>query len=190
MFKTLTLHWRLVVAALVLMPALGAAAWRLADLEHGMDLVIVLGIGGLFGLLSLIGLVGSVASGDPRDRANRKWFALGTLLSATWVVAGLLGRSPAGTTVYVENFSGRDVTLELDGRPWIRADDGTSQQAAIPFGVHEVVTRSADGTAELDRRQVEAKQVAKDPLPKDADERDYPYIFNVLGAQTYLKGKV
>jgi hypothetical protein len=81
----------------------------------------------------------------------------------------------AQSTVYVDNFSNQNVQLELNGRPWRPAPNGSAETTRLRRGTYELVVKSADTGAELDRHWVEV-----------GDAGDY--VLNVLGAQVYTRG--
>jgi hypothetical protein len=175
-------------ASLVGLAAVAALSWWLSSISEGnaKSLAIVLGI-----LAGVVIVVTWLACDDPKTslttrRRMRRASALAVLTCATWWGAGKLGTPPPGTTVYVDNQSDRDVVLKLDGRTWVNVASHATSEAHIAFGTHEVVTTSADGAQELDRRQVEAK-AERDSRAEG--EAYYPYVFNVLGAATYLRGE-
>jgi len=167
--------------------AVGAIAWFLADVNEGLPTIVV---GMVLALLTAVGgVVALVSTSDEglTERGRRRYQRAALLLAvccAAWWTAGLLGRHP-GTTVYLDNQSDQDVVLRLDGRPWADVDHKATAEARMAFGTHTIVTLSRADARELDRQEVEAKQV---PDLHSKTDDSCPYIFNVLGAAAYKQG--
>lgn len=78
-------------------------------------------------------------------------------------------------TVYVDNYSPHDVTLELDGSTWLKSSRQTTQVQDLGRGTYTLVVRAGD--KELDRRSITVVGRGN-------------YILNVLNAQVYARGEV
>jgi hypothetical protein len=80
-------------------------------------------------------------------------------------------------TVHVDNFSAQDVIIEVDGRKLLKANQQATCEIVLQHGSHQVVIKDARTQVTLDRMQVKV-------------DGKGPFILNVLGAQSYVKGKV
>jgi hypothetical protein len=80
-------------------------------------------------------------------------------------------------TIYIDNATGQLVRLEVDGRPWQEIEPATMsiKFSKLRWGKHVIVVYARADNKALDRLEVNI-------------EDNGPYVFNVLGAQTYLKG--
>ncbi len=97
------------------------------------------------------------------------WGGLGCILFLLRLYFG-------GGTVYIDNFSRQDLSVEVDGDLWITSRTGSNLERPLHWGHHEILVRDAKGK-QVDRFNVEIA-------------RDSKYILNLLGAQTYYKGYV
>jgi hypothetical protein len=79
--------------------------------------------------------------------------------------------------VFVDNASGEDVRIWVDGEHWISIANHAQQKSRLPLGAHELVLHSSKADQEIDRRAVVV-------------DRDGPFILNVLGKQRYIRGTV
>jgi hypothetical protein len=95
------------------------------------------------------------------------------LVLGVWVVFGLTFQTG---TIHIDNFSGRDLRLELDGKPWLSSSKQTTVVQSLRHGSYQLVVRGTDGK-ELDRLSIRV-------------EGSSVYVLNLLGAQTYTRGHV
>jgi hypothetical protein len=101
-----------------------------------------------------------------------------TLVGGVWVKSLLdrTERERAGVTVYVDNFSDRDVTVRVDGAEWVTAEKGTSRTlTSLAEGSHRVEVLA--GGAVLETHHVQVTN----------GER---YVLNALGGQVYTSREV
>jgi hypothetical protein len=145
----------------------GLAWWLVGTYPVAWKVVAWLG-GGLTVLLALWGTQSATSAKTLGICAFVVWAYMG------WLVIGLT-RLP--TLVYVDNFSTHDVSLELDGEPWMVVNRGTKREVWMQRETYQLKVRSARTGEVLDRRTI------------TVDESG-PYILNVLGAGTYEKGFV
>lgn len=115
-----------------------------------------------------------------------------TLLYATLLPGGamvLFGLYMAGTNlldwcrggavpvVYLDNFSGQDLDIRLQGRPWQSCPSESGSVTSLAAGAYTLVVRPVGGDQELDRFDVRLENGKK-------------YVFNALGAQRYEKHEI
>jgi hypothetical protein len=93
-----------------------------------------------------------------------------------WGVFYWVGSLLTTGTVHIENVSGQDVELRLDGELWQTSASGGTQTATVRRGRHEVTIRANDG------------QTLK-TLDVKIEKRGV-YVLNVLQGQTYYRGEV
>jgi hypothetical protein len=97
-----------------------------------------------------------------------------------WAVLGVwygVGRLVMSGAVHVENASGQDVQIELDGRPWRTVNRDQVQQTKVRQGQHRITVRRKEGGNPLQELTVNIEGKGK-------------YLLNVLKAQTYYKGSI
>jgi hypothetical protein len=82
----------------------------------------------------------------------------------------------AQATVHVDNSSPQDVRLELEGRPWLTPQRGTSSKTSLRRGRYQVTVRALTGEV-LDQQVIDVDGAGN-------------FVLNVLGAQTYTRGTV
>lgn len=103
------------------------------------------------------------------------------LFIALAVLAGVAGLAFVvffilGPTVHVDNYSPSDLAVEMDGKPWLTVGTRSTQQKRLPRGTHEVVVKDAKTGEQADKMTVTV-------------DSGGPYILNLLGATTYLRGQ-
>jgi hypothetical protein len=162
-------------ALLAGLPLTAGLAWLLSDLADGWVWTIGAAGGGLVLLLLVVAVLRFASSALTKLRP-KDWglFAYAVAIWGVWTGVGYLSLR---TPVHIDNFSPRAVRLELDGQPWLDVPSGQMQTARLARWDHQIVTRDAGTGQELDRRTVTV----------DASKA---FIFNVLGAGTYLRGSV
>ena len=172
--------WVMILAALVVgVPAAAGAAYALADVAKGWVWIAGLVIGGIAGplwlVVSALRLLSAMGRRDLYTlRYRRPQFAAPaviTCLLAAWAVVGGMYQC---TSVYIDNYCGQNVTLELDGQPWLTAGDNSTHEMRVLRKTHTIDVRSGDGKP-LDRQTVNV-------------DSGGPYIFNVLAAMNYTHG--
>ena len=72
--------------------------------------------------------------------------------------------------VYVDNFTPNDVAIELDGKPWLELQKGTTTHATVKPEAHKVVVR--------DKKSGNVVQY----LTIDSTDGHSKYVLNVNGA--------
>ncbi len=161
--------WPALLGLLAVAAVLGFVAAFLGS-DHWLWVAgaVVCGIG-LFGCFIAI-------KENARELGGRGWLAIGyvAVISAVWFSVGL---SYTQSAVHVENATARDVVLELDGNPWLTVEHGKTVQTRLPRQQHRIIIRARDNNEELDRRFVLVGS-------------SKAYVLNVLGAQTYYRGRV
>jgi hypothetical protein len=146
----------------------GALAWYLGNAHLAWQIGA-----GICGVVLFFGFT-TILKGGLRGSTRRDWSIIGyaLLLMAAWIGGGL---SITRAKVYIDNFSDKNVTLELNGAPWRTVDHGNTDQTRLPTGTYELVVRSRENGKELDHRTITVEDKG-------------PYLLNVLGAQTYARG--
>jgi hypothetical protein len=112
--------------------------------------------------------------GPNRLRAVLTYLGVSAAGAVFFVPAFLVNEWFAQGVVYVDNYSRQNVTLELDGQPWLSARQGTTTVRTLRRGAYTVVVRSSSGE-ELDRLTVTVDGGGN-------------YVLNVLRAQVYARG--
>lgn len=92
----------------------------------------------------------------------------------TWVGVGWYFQR---TTVFVDNYSGRNIRIRCDGEEWLNAKDRSKQKVRLLPSLYTFVLYDAVSGEELER------------VAADVD-REGPFILNAMGAQVYRRGRV
>ncbi len=103
-----------------------------------------------------------------------RWFLLFGFITALWITIGI---TCGISDVYVDNLSGKAARLEVDGRPWMDAPDGTKARSQLRAGRHLIRTLATETGRELDRLEVTVDWTK-------------PYALNVLGGMRYATGTI
>jgi hypothetical protein len=173
-------RWRLwltlaaipVAAGLVAWLLGGNAAWKISGIIAG----VVLGLAAFPVFKEAIGAL-------RRDPASAGWMVL--LYGYCAAVLGVwfgVGYAFQTATVHVENYSPRELRVELDGQGWLggkkrlTCPPASSTPLTLRNGDYRVTVRSADGR-ELEKHEVTA-------------EGGSVYVLNLLRAQKYYRGTV
>jgi hypothetical protein len=161
------------VWVVVLPPLTGLLAWLLADALDGWLWGGLAIAGGVILGLVVFGALSATVKRQHGTPTLKQWgyIGLAVLLWGVWTGVGAVFQR---SKVYVDNFSSRDVKLEVNGQPWLEVKAGTQVEARLPRRPATIVTRDAATGEELDRRTVTVEPSA--------------YIFNVLGAGVYERG--
>ncbi len=172
---------RIIALAVLLAVPVLLAAWlaaRVCDLANGGIFVLGYVVCGLVGLFATVAFLGWLAKRGASMKMRRcvagSGLAYIALLAGAWHLGGTGARTSA---VHVENFSQHDLMLAMDGKPWLEAAKGSSQQVRLQHRKFEVTVKDAKSGAVLDVQQV------------TVDARG-PFILNCLGAATYVRGTV
>jgi hypothetical protein len=91
-----------------------------------------------------------------------------------WFVAGFGFQTGA---VHVENFSSKDLRVDLDGKRWRRCPKRSTSLEHLRWGRHKITIRSADGKEVLEEMEVTVTGGSV-------------HVLNLLGARTYEQGEV
>jgi hypothetical protein len=166
---------RLPVKEMACLAGLGLAAGGLAWWFAGAQWLVV--------FLSAVGCGAGVCLGYAAWLTVRGADMRGVPPPALWglglggvALFGLWVHLEMSNTVYLDNFTDMEVILEVDGgdTSWLPAK--STQTVRMRQGNHVLTLYAADHK-EVDRMEVEV-------------EGRRPFVLNVLGAQTYLRGKV
>jgi hypothetical protein len=98
------------------------------------------------------------------------FFAFGTAM-LDWCRGG------AVPVVYLDNFSGQDLDIHLQGKLWRSCPSESGSMVSLAAGTYTLVVRPIDGDRELDRLEVRLEYGKK-------------YVFNALGSQRYEKYEI
>ena len=143
------------------------------------------------------------AVGVPLALWRKSWAAAGFAVAAAvlWAGVAFVTAFPV-CAVHLDNHSGREVRLEVDGAPGPSLAHGRTALLNLRAGRHELVVRSADG-AELRRLPVEtagpsgwrcireeARRSGILGLARGRRPKESTYVLNVLGAATYYRGRI
>lgn len=144
--------------------AVAALSYLFAGRPFWFGMLIVIGIFSGWGVLSLLKESLGVA-------ALTLVFGTSLILLGAWI-----GDRYAIADVYVDNYSGQAVRVDVDGLPWPPVEAGKTVRKQLRRGPHEVVVRSAVDGREIERRRVEVKSRR-------------PHVYNVQGRMSYTLGK-
>jgi hypothetical protein len=146
----------------------GVLAWFLNGGEFwlGMGLVAVFLLGLFTFAYVKLWRDDSSAPGRPEQMAL---VGCGWALLLVWFVVGVVFQ---GGTVYIDNFSPRDLLVELDGKPWLACPAGSTRAKRLRWGGYRITVRPADGGEVLQEMTVRVKGRSV-------------YVLNLLKAQTY-----
>jgi hypothetical protein len=166
------LGWPTILAVLV------ALAW----FEAGSDwLLVVLLMGGGLSLCLFLGWANTnqmwLSRDGWQDPVRRRWF-IGLLLFVVTVVGVPLAIHIIfpQAAVHVDNFSGEDVSLELDGKPWrVVPDRKANDMVRLRKGSYALVVKSLQTGDVLDQRQIAVDGAGH-------------YVLNVLAKAVYARG--
>jgi hypothetical protein len=152
-----------------------ALAWLLAG---GTAWTVISIGGGILAFLPALSLLwGWVKSGFAADagRTLAGWLPFILYGAALWAAWFVIGTTYAWGMVYVDNFSPRDVRLDVDGEEWATSRARTTDTRGLRRGKYTLTVRALDTGEELDRLNVEVSGSGN-------------YVLNVLGAQVYARG--
>jgi hypothetical protein len=105
-------------------------------------------------------------------RARLAWSAICACMTGFFV--GLF--FPAGA-IYVDNESGVNVRLFLDGSEWVSIPSGESKKLSLPRGTYHLSIQAVEKNHVFDAHDIEVAAYEK-------------YVLNVLGGQVYFHGKM
>jgi hypothetical protein len=165
------------ISLIVLVGLTVPVAWWLAGTQTWT--VVLAGVGIVLAVLFALASISQYRYMIGRARhgvAPQAWAGL-MLVGGAWLVGGVihLGFRPA--TVVVDNFSGQSVLVELDNRPWLKADVSTTQTTRLRKGEYLVTVRDS-GTLKL-----------LEEFTIQVTDTDDLYVLNLFRAQVYAKGR-
>jgi hypothetical protein len=157
--------------------AVVVGAGVLARLLNGGETCLVAGLFGVFlHVLFTAGYVKGWRNGLAGPDLGKEvvFVGGGWAVLIVWFVAGFGFQTGA---VHVDNFSSKDLRVDLDGKEWRSCPKGSTSLEHLRWGRHHVAVRSADGEEVLDEMEmtVTGRSV---------------HVLNLLGAQTYEQGEV
>ena len=96
------------------------------------------------------------------------------LLTIGWLLAAAVCNflHAQNAPVYVDNYSGRNIQLQLNGMAWGQLNANASRKDSLPVGEYELLLYEVETSRQLDSMKVVV-------------EADKVYIFNLLGGISY-----
>ncbi len=134
---------------------------------------IAVGLAGLFGSLGMLLVLKNFKLVQfPNRSLTLQCLLYLPLALGAWSLGGsILLRE----TIHVDNFSERNLTIRLDGEPWLDSNRGTTQEIRLACGTYQLSFHDAKSGKELNQIQI------------TVDSKG-PFVLNSLGRQTYLRG--